>query len=94
MQHGRNPPDAVPCRLCTAPVRRDAKFCPSCGVKEPWIPDEPAINPRIIRLAMWGGGFLLVGLLLVMFGVLMFSSAEEEPDHRPPGATSEAHEPR
>ena len=45
-------PDTVPCRLCTRPVARDAAVCPSCGVREPWVPDEPTMNPRIIRLAM------------------------------------------
>ncbi len=57
-------PDTVPCRLCARPVARDTAVCPFCGVKEPWILDEPTINPRVIRLAMWTGGAVLVGLLL------------------------------
>ena len=35
-------------------ARHDATVCPSCGAEEPWIPDEPSINARVIRLAMWG----------------------------------------
>ena len=68
-------------------------ICPSCGAKDPWIPDEPAMNRRVIRLAMWGGGIVLVVLLLFMSGVLMFGpTQEEEREHRPPG--SEARESR
>ena len=40
------------CRLCDAPVARDADVCASCGVKAPWVPDEPSVNLRAIRLAM------------------------------------------
>jgi len=87
-------PDTIPCRLCTRLVARDAAVCPSCGVKEPWIPDEPTINPRVIRLAMWTGGVVLGGLLLFLAGVLMFMPAEGERDHRPPGAAAEHHESR
>ncbi len=87
-------PDPVPCRLCTRLVARDAAVCPSCGAKEPWIPDEPTINPRAIRLAMWGGGIVLIGLLLFVSGVLMFAPGEEERDHRPPGPAAERHESR
>lgn len=89
------PADIVPCRLCGTLVARDARVCASCGAKEPWIPDEPTINPRVIRLAMWGGGIVLVGLLLFVSGLLMFGPpAEQERDHRPPGTASEAHESR
>ena len=84
----------VPCRLCGTLVARDAAVCPSCGVKEPWIPDEPTINPRVIRLAMWTGGVVLVGLLLFLSGVLMFVPPENERDHRPPGGAGERHESR
>jgi hypothetical protein len=75
-------------------VARDAAVCPSCGAKEPWISDEPTLNPRVIRLAMWGGGIVLIGLLLFMSGVLMFAPAEDERDHRPPAADSEARDSR
>jgi hypothetical protein len=86
--------DTVPCRLCAAQVARDATVCPSCGAKDPWIPDEPSINPRVIRLAMWGGGIVLVGLLLFVSGLMMFGprAEREERDHRPPGTASEAHD--
>ena len=89
-------PDTAPCRLCGELVARDAKVCPSCGVKEPWIPDEPSINPRVIRLVMWGGGIVLVALLLFVSGLMMFGrqAEEDERDHRPPGAASEAHDSR
>ena len=85
-------PDIVPCRLCTEPVARDAKICPSCGVKDPWIPDEPTMNPRVLRLAMWGGGVVLVGLLLFLAGFMMFGppAGEDERDHRPPASTHES----
>jgi hypothetical protein len=85
-------PDIVPCRLCTAPVVRDAKICPSCGVKKPWIPDEPQMNPRLIRLAMWGGGALVVVLLLFLAGLMIFGARAEdaERDHRPPASTRES----
>jgi hypothetical protein len=55
-------------------------------VKAPWIPDEPTLNPRIIRVAMLGGGVVLVGLLLFLAGLMMFGPAveKEERDHRPP----------
>lgn len=88
--------DIVPCRLCGTLVARDATICPSCGVKEPWIPDEPSINPRVIRLAMWGGGIVLVALLLFGSGLMMFGprADEDERDYRPPAAASEAHDSR
>jgi len=57
--------DIVACRLCTEPVARDAEMCPACGVKKPWMPDEPTINPRLIRVAMWGDGVVVLGLLLL-----------------------------
>ncbi len=90
----KGPPDTVACRLCATPVARDAKICPSCGAKEPWIPDEPTVNPRVIRVAMWVGGALLLVLLLVMSGILMFAPAEDERDHRPRAPDSKAHESR
>ena len=88
--------DTIPCRLCTTLGARDATVCPSCGAKEPWIPDEPSINPRVIRLAMWGGGIVLVALLLFVSGLMMFGprAEEGERDHRPPGTASEAHDSR
>jgi hypothetical protein len=87
--------DTVPCRLCATLVAREAAVCPSCGAKDPWIPDEPSINSRIISLAMWGGGIVLVGLLLFVSGLMMFGPrAERERDHRPPGTASEAHDSR
>jgi hypothetical protein len=53
------------------------------------------MNPHIIRLVMWGGGVMLVGLLLFVSGLLMFGPpAEKERDHRPPGRASGTHEPR
>jgi len=87
------PVDTVPCRLCTTLVARDATVCLSCGVKDPWIPDEPSINPHVIRLAMWGGSILLVGLLLFVSGLMIFGprAEEDERDHRPPRPASEAH---
>jgi len=90
------PVDTVPCRLCTTLVTRDATVCLSCGVKDPWIPDEPSINPHVIRLAMWGGGIVLVVLLLFVSGLMMFGPRAEldERDHRPPGTSSEAHDSR
>ena len=90
------PLDAVPCRLCATLVARDATVCPSCGAKEPWIPEEPTINPRVIRLAMWCGGIVLVGLLLFVSGLMMFGprAEQDERDHRPPGAASKAHDSR
>jgi hypothetical protein len=85
-------PDIVPCRLCAEPVARDAKTCPACGVKEPWIPDEPTINPRLIRVAMWGGGVVVLGLLLFLVALMMFGprAEENERDHRPPASTRES----
>ena len=85
----------VRCRLCTSLVARDAAVCPSCGAKDPWIPDEPTLSVRAIRLLMWGGAIVLVGLLLIVSGVLMFApAADEERDHRPPVARSETHDSR
>ena len=55
-------------------------------------PDEPAMNPRVIRLAKWAGGVVLVGLLLLLFGVMMFGPAEDERDEHPRGAKTERHE--
>jgi hypothetical protein len=90
------PVDTAPCRLCATLVARNAAACPSCGAKDPWISDEPTINPRVIRLAMWGGGIVLVGILLFVSGLMMFGprAAEDERDHRPPGAASKAHDSR
>ena len=87
------PVDTVPCRLCETLVPRDATVCPSCGAKEPWIPDEPSINPRVVRLAMWGGSIVLVGLLLFLSGLVMFGprADEDERDHRPPATASDIH---
>jgi hypothetical protein len=76
------------------PVARDATMCVACGVKEPWIPDEPTLSPRAIRLLVWGGGIALAGLLLLVSGVIMFGASEAEHDHRPPNVDSEAHEAR
>jgi hypothetical protein len=90
------PIDTVPCRLCATLVARDAKVCLSCGVKDPWIPDEPSINSHVIHLAMWSGGIVLVGLLLFVSGLMMFGLRAEpdERDHRPPGTASKAHDSR
>lgn len=76
----------VTCRLCDAPVARDADECGSCGVKAPWVPDEPSVNPRAIRLVMWAGGIVLGIMLLFVAGMLAFGPAAEddERDHRPP----------
>jgi len=84
----------VRCRLCTRLVARDAAVCPSCGAKDPWIPDEPTLSVRAIRLLMWGGAIVLVGLLLIVSGVLMFAPADDERDHRPPVALSATHDSR
>ena len=85
--------DTVPCRPCTNQVVRGAVICSSCGVKEPWIPDEPAMNPRVIRLAKRGGRCcVLAGLLLLLFSVVMFGPAEDERDEQPRGAKTERHE--
>ena len=79
-------PDTISCRLCTTVVARDATTCPSCGAKQPWIPDEPSMNPRVIRLAMWAGGIVLIGLLLFVLGLMMFGPRAErdERTHWPP----------
>ena len=87
-------PETVQCRLCTHSVPRDAVVCPACGAKDPWIPEEPTINPRVIRLVVWGGGVVLIGLLLFVSGVLMFAPAEGERDHRPSAADSGPHDSR
>jgi len=86
--------DTVLCRLCATQVARDATVCPSCGAKDPWIPDEPSINPRVIRLAMWGVCIALVGLLLFVSSLMMFGprAEQEKRDHRPPGTASQAHD--
>ena len=77
------------CRLCEAPVTPDATTCPSCGAKTPWVPDEPSGDPRLIRVAMLGGGVVLLILLLFVSGMLMFGPAAEDNErgHRPPAAT-------
>jgi hypothetical protein len=77
-------PDLVACRLCDARVARDATVCPSCGVKTPWIPDEPGMNPRVLWIAIRGGALTLLILLLLVLGMLMFGPATENrgPDHR------------
>jgi hypothetical protein len=82
----------VTCRLCDVPVSRDTDVCPSCGVKTPWVPDEPSANLRAIRLAMWGCGIVLGIMLLVVVGMLAFGPAaeDEERDHRPPSMSSRA----
>jgi len=76
------------------PVAPDAAVCPSCGVGQPWIPDEPTLSPRLIRLLACGGAIIAVGLLLFMSGVLMFGSPEREHDHRPPRAGLKAQDSR
>ena len=82
----------VTCRLCGASVTRDVDVCPSCGVKAPWVPDEPSANLRAIRLAMWVGGVALGIMLLFVVGMLVFGPAAEdqERDHRPPSMSSRA----
>jgi len=78
------------CRLCDAPVACDANVCASCGVKAPWVPDEPSVSPRVIRLVMWGGGIVLGIMVLIVVGMLAFGPAaeDEERDHRPPSMGS------
>jgi len=83
------PSRIVPCRLCATAVAPDATMCPSCGVKQPWIQDEPTLTPSVIRLLVWGGGLALVALLLFMSGIVMFGSADGKPDHRSPHVESE-----
>ena len=85
-------PNLVSCRVCARAVARDAHHCPGCGANEPWIPDEPTMNPRVIRAAMWGGGAVLVVLLLLVIGLVMFGprAEEEERDHRPPAPTQQS----
>ena len=85
-------PELVSCRVCSRAVARDAHHCPGCGIKDPWIPDEPTMNPRVIRAAMWGGGALLVVLLLFVLGLVAFGprAEEEERDHRPPAPTQQS----
>ena len=87
-------PSRIACRLCAMPVAPDATRCPSCAAKEPWFPDEPTVSRRVIRLLAWGGGMVLVGVLLFMSGVMMFGSADGEHDHRPPHVESEEGGPR
>ncbi len=84
--------DLVSCRVCARPVARDERHCPYCGMKEPWIPDEPTMNPRFVRAAMWGGGAVLVVLLLLVLGLAVFGprAEEEERDHRPPAPTQQS----
>ena len=88
------PSPIVSCRLCGRPIVPGATICPSCGAKEPWIPDDPTLSPRVMRLLVWGGGIVLVGVLLLMSGVVMFGSADGEHDHRPPHVESEEPESR
>lgn len=84
-------PELVPCRLCAEPVARDATRCSSCGATPAWVPDEPAMNPRVLRLAMWGGGVVVLGLLLLVASLMLFGPRaekdEDERDHRPPAVT-------
>jgi len=87
-------PSRISCRLCAMPIAPEATICPSCGVGEPWIRDEPTLTPRVMRLLVWGGALFLVGLLLFMSGVLMFGSPEGEHDHRPPDVGSAAQDSR
>jgi len=83
-------PSVVTCRLCDAPVERDAVVCAACGVKSPWVPDEPSANLRVIRLVMWGGGIVLAIMLFFVVGMISFGpvAEEEERDHRPPSMSS------
>ena len=80
------PAELVMCRLCEAPVARDAPVCPSCGAKAPWIPNEPTLRPRVIHVVMWMVGIVVSGLVLFALGMLMFGPAAEkdERDHRLP----------
>jgi hypothetical protein len=81
---------AVTCRLCDAPVAHETDVCPSCGVKAPWVPDEPSVNPRVIRLTMWGVGIVVGLLLLFVVGMLVFGpvAEDEDRDQRPPSVRS------
>lgn len=80
----------VTCRLCDAPVERYAVVCAACGVKSPWVPDEPSASLRVIRLVMWGGGIVLAIMLLFVVGMMSFGpvAEEKERDHRPPSMSS------
>jgi len=86
--------DRVPCQLCGEPVARNDKRCSGCGVKEPWIPEEPSADPRVIRLATWAGGVVLVSMLLFLSAVMIFAPVEHKRDQEPAGADSEQHESR
>ena len=88
-----SPSRIILCRLCATPIARDARRCPYCGVKEPWIADEPTLSARTLRVLAWGGGIVLIGLLLFVSGVLLFGPAEGEHDHRLQDA-QDAHESR
>jgi hypothetical protein len=94
MAYAPSPSPIVSCRLCGTRIDSSATVCPSCGAKEPWIPDEPTLSPHVMRLLVWGGGIVLIGVLLLMSGVVMFGSADGERDHRPPHVESEAHDSR
>jgi hypothetical protein len=85
-------PEKVSCRACEAPIRRDTAVCPSCGTKEPWIPDEPRFSPRLVSVIMWGSGIVVTILLLFVAWMLAFGPAatEDDRDHRPPTADSPA----
>jgi hypothetical protein len=80
------PAELVTCRLCEAPVARDATVCPSCGAKEPWIPDAPRLSLRVVRLIMWAVGIVASGLVPFVLGMLVFGpvAQDDERDHRPP----------
>ena len=78
--------EKVSCRACGASIARNTAVCPSCGAREPSIPDEPTASPRLVRLVMWGIGIVTGLLLLVVAGMLAFGPAatDDERDHNPP----------
>ena len=65
----------VPCRECNNQISSEAKVCPSCGIKTPYI--KPAEK---VSLADYCAG--LVGLFVIVLGIGLcnhFTSDDEEP---------------
>ena len=82
--------DNASCRACKAPVTRDTAACPSCGIKEPWIPEEPRLNRRFVSVLVWGGGVLVAIIIVFVAAMLIFgpTASDDDRDHRPPDAQS------
>jgi len=55
-------PGTITCRLCVTLLPSHATMCTAYETTTPWIPDEPRMDPRLIRFAVWGGGVVLVAL--------------------------------